>query len=250
MSTPFAVFGPGILIVTRTDTVTPIACNVGYANEFSIDLSGNTKELYGQKQFPIVTARGTIKATGKIKAAVVSGLAWNSLFFGNSFAIGGDTWFVDEPHTPATTSQAVTNVSGGIVDLGVKYASGLPLQRVAPGSEAAGKYSVNQSTGVYTLNTADEVPLLFTYTNAQTATGQKLNVTNNLIGTTPGFQLDYFSSLNQPQARPFGVRVFACVGSKLSMAFKLEDFMMPEIDFGFYGNSADQVITYSLPEVS
>src|SRR6266446_139491 len=110
MSAPFAAFGPGILIVSRTDTAVPLAINVGYAQELTLDATGTTKQLYGQSQFPLLAARGTIKATGKWKAAVISGIAWNAAFYGNT---GGSTaglstgtgfdWNVDSTFTTSTT---------------------------------------------------------------------------------------------------------------------------------------------------
>ena len=248
----FAVFGPGVLIVTRTDTAVPVPANIGYCNELQLDLSGTTKQLYGQNQLPLVAARGTIKLTGKLKAAVVSGIALNAAFFGSTFAAGKNNYYLNEPHTPVSTTQAVTNVTGGITDLGVYYAaSGLPLQRVAPGSEATGKYSVVASTGVYTFAVADEVALLFNYTNFNAAGGgQQLQVTNQIIGSAPTFQMDYYTSLSQPTAKPFSVRLFACVSSKLSMGFKLEDFMMPNLDFDIFANPAGQVMNIDFPEIS
>ena len=133
----FAAFGPGLIIITRTDLTTPVSFNIGYAQEFSLDVARSTKELYGQNQFPLVAAVGTAKLTGKIKAAEISGLAWNAAFFGQSFTAGKDNYYFNEAHTPSGTTQAVTNATGGIVDLGVTYAApGLPLQRVAPVSTA------------------------------------------------------------------------------------------------------------------
>ena len=250
MATPLAAFGPGVVIITRTDTATPLAINIGSAQEFSLSVKGNTKALYGTNQFALAVARGTIKVTGKIKAALLSGLAWNSCFFGNSFTAGFDHYYLNEAHTVASTTQTVTNATGGIIDLGVTYAStGLPLQRVASVS-AAGSYSVVQSTGVYTFNASDEVALNFNYSNFSSASGQQLNVTNQQIGVNPTFQLDYYTNLNQPSSKPFGVRLFSCVASDLSIASKLEDFIMPEIDFEVFANNANQVMNIDFPEIS
>ena len=250
MATPLAAFGPGVLIITRTDTATPLAINVGSAQEFTLDMSGNTKALYGTQQFALAVARGTIKVTGKVKAALLSGLAWNAAFFGDSFTAGYDHYYLNEAHTVASTTQAVTNITGGIVDLGVTYASnGLPLQRVASVS-AAGTYSVVQSTGTYTFNVSDEVALLFNYSNFSSASGQQLNVVQQQIGVNPTFQIDYYTNLNQPSSKPFGARIFSCVANKLSLASKLEDFIMPEIDFEVFANNAGQVINFDFPEVS
>ncbi len=246
-----AAFGPGIIIVTRTDTTTPLAVNLGYAQEFSLDVSASTKQLYGQNQYPLVAARGTAKVTAKIKAAMLSGLAWNQTFFGQSFVAGRDTYYFNEAHTPSGTTQVVTNATGGIVDLGVTYAaSGLPLQRVATVT-AAGQYSVVQSTGTYTINAADEVALLFNYSNFSSgATGQQLQVNNVAIGQNPTFQLDYWTNLNQPASKPFAVRLFSCVAGKLQIASKLEDFIMPEIDLDVFANASGQVMNFDFPEIS
>lgn len=257
MSTPLAAFGPGIAICRRTDIVNGVAVNVGFAQELSLELAGTVKELYGQKQYPIVAARGTIKATGKLKAATLSGLAWNNLFFGQGFTTGGLLWNIDEsgviPTTPFTIT--VTNAATFDADLGVKYATtGLPLQRVTAGSEAVGKYSVTESgasKGKYVFSTSDAaLTVLLTYTST-IAGGQQMIVTNQLIGSTPTFQLDYYTNLNQPTTKPFIVRVYVCVGSKIiPLMGKLEDYTQPEVDFSFYANASDQVMNLVFPEVS
>ena len=245
-----AAFGPGICIVTRTDTATPISVNIGFAQEFSLSFKGSTKKLYGQNQFPLIAARGTVAATGKIKAALLSGIAWNAAFFGNSFTAGKDNYYFNEAHTVSTTTQVVTNATGGIVDLGVSYVStGLPLQRVATAS-LAGTYSVAPSTGTYTFVAADEVALNFNYSNFSSASGQQLNVTNQLLGVNPTFQLDYWTNLNQPASKPFAVRIFAAIASDLSIASKLEDFIMPELNFDCFANASGQIFNIDFPEVS
>ena len=85
-------FGPGIAVVTRTDTTTPLAINIGYVQEFSLSVKGATKSLFGQNQFPLAVERGTVTVTGKLKAALISGIAWNACFFGNTFNTGRDTY--------------------------------------------------------------------------------------------------------------------------------------------------------------
>jgi hypothetical protein len=255
MSAPFAAFGPGIVIVTRTDLPTPVPVNVGYAQELTIDFTGTTKELYGQNQFPLVQARGTIKATGKIKAATISGVAWNNVFFGQTLsAATGFAWNIAESHSIPTTPFTVTATNGATfdADLGVTYnATGLPLQRVAS-APTTGQYTVNTTTGVYTFAAADTgLTVLLTYTNTITmATSQSLTIANKQIGVTPTFQLDFYTSLNQPTALPFAVRLFACVGGKLALATKLEDFLMPEIDFGFFANASGNVFEAVFPQIS
>ncbi len=260
MTTPLAAFGPGILIVTRTDISNTVsgnvvpAVNVGYAQELHLDFAAAQKDLFGQNQFPLLSTRGTIKATGKIKAAVLSGIAWNNTFFGQTFTSGGYSWVINESATPAAGAYTAAHTAG-FVDLGVTYqSSGLPLQRMGTGSTlpAGGGFYTVTNAGVYAVATpTDNVPLFFTYTYTPASpVGQSMIVTNQPLGFTPTFQLDYYTNVNQPAAKPFAVRLFSCIGSKLALATKLEDFVMPEIDFGFFANSAGQVIDFVYPEVS
>jgi len=267
MATPLAVFGPGILILTRTDITPGAPINVGFVQEFSIEAAATTKQLYGQKQFPIAAARGTVKLTGKFKSAVVSGYAMNAAFYGQSaFSSTGSgvAWNIGSTFTTSTTSSSV-QVGSSLTfdaDLGITYAaSGLPLQRVSTGSEAAGKYSVTgggiqgTATGLYNFGGSDGGPggaataLKITYTSL-TAAGQSLIVTNQMIGTTPTFQLDYYTNFNQPTSKPFVVRIFQGVASKHAMMFKLEDYMIPEFDVDMFANASDQVFTAVFPEFS
>ncbi len=253
MSVPAAMFGPGILVATRTDLTPATPINVGYAQELTLEFAGSNKALFGQKQLPLVQARSTIKPTAKFKSAVLSGIALNTLFWGQSFTTGGYAWTIDSTFSVSTTSTTVTLPSSSTFDaiMGVKYAtSGLPFQRVSTGSEAAGKYSQSSGSNVLNFATADSgAALKVTYT-ATTTVGQSQTVTNQLIGTTPTFQLDYYTNLNQPTSSPWVIRIFSCIGSKYTMAFKLEDFMMPEFELDMFANASDQLFTQTFPEVS
>lgn len=246
-----ATFGPGILMVTRIDIANQTPVNIGKAQEFSLELKGTSKELYGQNQLPDLVARSTIKASGKIKAARLSGLACNAAFFGQSFVAGGLQYVFGEANTPVTTTYQVTNHATFDADLGVVYsATGQPLIKVAS-APSVGQYSVNVSTGTYTINATDEsVALLFNYTYTQSVTGQNLVYANQPIGTTPVFQLDYWNNVNQPTASPFAVRVYNCVADSFSMQFKLEDFMMPEFDFSCFCNSGGNLFNAIWPNLA
>ena len=268
MATPLAVFGPGILILTRTDITNGTPINVGFAQEFSIDLAGTSKQLYGQNQFPLVVARSTIKATGKFKSAVMSGIALNNAFIGQSLstASGQIAWSVGSTYSLSTgsgTSTSALQVGSSLTfdaDLGVTYVNtGLPMQRVSTGNEgSSGKYSVGSTApGLYAFGSADTSsltagttqPIKVTYTSTTTV-GQSLLVSNQLIGTSPTFQLDYYTNLNQPTAKPFAIRCYQGIASKAALAFKLEDFMMPEIDFDLFANNSGNIFNFVFPEIS
>ncbi len=262
MSTPLAVFGPGILIASRTDITIPSPVNVGFVQEFSIDATGTIKELFGQNQWPLAVARGTIKGTGKFKTAVISGLAWSALFYGNTESTTNQiAWNIGSTFTLSTASTAAVQVGSSLTfdaDLGITYVNtGLPFQRVSTGNEATGKYSVGStSPGLYNFAAGDTTAgaaggtfVKITYTNT-TSVGGNILVTNQLIGSTPTFQLDYYTNFNQPASKPFVVRIFSCVAAKHMLQFKLEDFMIPEFDFSLFANAAGNVYSMTFPEIS
>jgi hypothetical protein len=250
MTTPFDAFGPGVLVVTRTDVANSTPVNVGYANTFNVQFQGSIKELYGQNQLPLDAARGTIKVTGKITAACLSGIAWNNCFFGDTFTSGGIQWNLNEAHSvPGTTPFTVTATNGATFDqdLGVTYAvTGLPFTKVASVS-AIGQYSVNTSTGVYTFYSGDaSAAILLTYTSTVTG-GQTLAINNQLLGYAPLFQLDYYTMRNNAA---LVARFYQCQLASLNLPAKLEDFMMPEMEVHMFANTAGQLGKLYFPQVS
>ena len=247
---PQGLFGPGILWLTRTDIANGTPYNVGFVNEFSFDFSFETKQLYGQNQFALLAARGTAKTTGKIKAATLSGNALNSLLIGGTWTAGTQYDAASSPSTaipatPFTITPTVPSTGTFYKDLGVVNAATLePFTQVAS-APIAGQYS--HTAGVYTFASADNVSnisviISFAYSYT-TAAGQSQIVQNSLIGTTPTFALDYKSVL---YGATYYMSIFQCIGGKASMGFKLTDFMMPEYDFEFFANAAQQIALISV----
>jgi hypothetical protein len=242
-------FGSGILIGTRTDIpeVTPV--NFGLVQEVTIEESASVKEVYGQYQYPLVSARGTVKTTGKAKVARISGLAFANLFYGVTPAPGQlATSFAEAGSVPASSPYTVTVVNAATAadDDGVVYAAtGLPLTKVAS-SPVSGQYSV--ASGVYTFGSGDAgKAVLISYTYGVTGSGQKLAVTNPLLGTTPTFQALFYTTF---QGQAVSLKLNNCISSKLSFQTKLEDFTMPEFDFSCFADSSGNVMTWSFAEVS
>jgi hypothetical protein len=248
---PQGLFGPGILWVTRTDISGSTPFNIGFINEFSLDISFETKELYGQNQYALLVARGTAKSSGKMKAATVSGQALNTVLLGGSWTAGTmydatSSLSTAIPTTPFHITPTVPNTGTWNSDLGVtNAATGQPFTQVASGP-IAGQYSV--AAGVYTFASADNVSgisviISFSYTWTTAAPGQNQIIQNNLIGNTPTFQLDYKSTL---YGATYYLRLFQAIGSKTGFSHKLTDFMYPEYDFSFFANAAQQVGIMSL----
>lgn len=242
-------FGSGVLIGTRTDIANATPVNFGLVQEVTIDQSASIKEIHGQFQYPLAGARGTIKTTGKAKVARISGLAFANLYYGITPSAGQlATAFAEAGSVPASTPYTVTvaNAASLVDDEGVVYAAtGLPLTKVAS-SPSTGQYSV--LAGVYTYNAADAgKAVLTTYTYTVASSGQKINVTNPLIGTTPSFQALFYTTF---QGQAVTLKLNNCTASKLSFGTKLEDFVMPEFDFSCFADAAGNVMSWSFAEVS
>lgn len=247
---PQGLFGPGILWVTRTDVANSTPFNIGFINEFSIDISFETKQLYGQKQFPLLVARGTAKTSGKMKAATLSGSALNTVLLGGTWTAGTQYDATSSPATaiPTTPFQITPTVpSSGTfdTDLGVVNAATLEPLTLVTGTPSAGQYA--HSAGVYTFSSADNISgisviITFAY-HYSSAAGQSQTILNNDIGTTPTFQLDYKTTL---YGATYYLRLFNAIGSKTALAHKITDFTMPEYDFEFFANASQQIGIISL----
>jgi hypothetical protein len=240
------VYGPGALFLTRLDIAGATPINVGFVNEFSLEEAGETKSLYGQTDYPLAVRRGTVKASGKMKNALMSAQALNAF---NGCVIVAGTQIkasLGEAATiPASTTFTVTaaNAAAFNSDLGPVYASNLlPFSKVGT-LTAAGQYISNN--GTYTFDSADGglgVLLNYSYSDSTHGGFEKTTIART-IGTAPTCQLDYVST--DAVGGTYYVRVFSAVISKLSRQFKLTDFMMPELDFEFGQNQAGQVYTES-----
>jgi hypothetical protein len=242
-------FGSGVLIGTRTDIVGATPVNFGLVQEVTIEEAASVKELYGQFQYPIAVARGTIKTTGKAKVARISGLAFANLFYGVTPAAGQvATAFAEAAVVPTASAYSVTPANGATLgdDAGVVYAAtGLPLIKVGA-SPALGQYTL--AAGLYTFSTADAgKAVLLNYTYAIPTVGQKFSVTNLLTGTTPTFQAQFFTTF---QGQAVSLKLNMCTSSKLSFGTKIEDFVVPEFDFSCFADSTGTVMTWSFAEAS
>jgi hypothetical protein len=186
--------------------------------------------------------------------ARISGLAFANLYFGIAPASGELLTSFGEGPTAIPASPFQITVAQGATfadDYGVvNAATGLPLTRVAPGTINAGQYSVG-SGGVYTFSTADNaagVRVLISYTyNGSAAGTQQIVITNALMGTTPTFQAQFFSTF---QGVPLNFKAYNCVANKLNLNSKLDDFMIPELDFELFANASGTIGNFSFGEVS
>jgi hypothetical protein len=249
------IFGSGVLWGTPIQDASgnaianPSPVNFGTLQEVSVDISFDTKMLYGSQQFAIDVGRGKGKISCKAKLASINGALFNSLFFGQTLVSGlvsdvFDTIGTVVPSTPFTITPTVPNAGAWSVDLGVRSGNGVPLTRVAS-APTTGQYSV--AAGVYTFAAADTGLLMFIsyqYTAASTV-AKKGNISNLLMGAAPTFRADIFVP-RQPKAMVWTFN--QCISSKLSFATKQDDFIIPEMDFDVYADPNGNVASWALSE--
>lgn len=233
-------FGTGQLFATPVGGGAPL--RFGALQDVSVDFNGDLKQLFGQYQFALDTARGKTKIEWKASSGNIDVQAFNTLFFGQTVDIGNELIqvFNEAASVPATTTYTVTVAHGAdfVMDLGVYNATtGLPLKQVA-GSPAAGEYSVN-TAGVYTFNVAQaSAPMLFNYLYESASTGGSMELGNPLMGTTPKFQM----VLSQVyDGKSFTLMLYSNTCEKLSLPLKQDDYLIAEMSGQSMADSANRV---------
>ena len=237
-------FGSGAASGERTDvTGSGIGPRqFGVLQDIQIDFDWSDKELYGQLQFPVAIARGQGKITGKAKFAQILGLLYSDIFFGVTPATGQFAVSqLEAAAVPATTPYTVTpaNAESYNDDLGVSYTvSGKRFNRVTTPS-AAGQYSVNFGTGVYTFSSADaSAAVLVSYTYNIATSGNRLTLTNQPMGITPTFKATFYTAYNGSGT---ALRLNACTANKLSLPTKLDTWTINELDFTAFADASGTI---------
>ena len=248
-------FGAGQMFATPlTDgtgaaIATPTPIIIGTLQNVDLDISGEVKELFGQNQFAAAIGRGKVKITGKAKFASIFALQFNNVFFGQTLASGlnglvNDTVGAAIPGTPYQITPTIPSSGTWAADLGVLDSTGKPMTRVAS-APAAGQYSV--AAGVYTFASADTgktVYISFRYTASVTG-AQKQTIVNQPMGYAPTFECNLQESYN---GKILNIRLRSCVGTKLGLGFKNDDFMIPDFEFSAFADSAGNVLDQSFSE--
>ena len=106
------------------------------------------------------------------------------------------------------------------------------------------------SGGTYTFASADAgAAVLISYTYTVAASGESIAVNSQLIGPSVTFSANLFAS-DPGTGKQFSVLLYNCVAEKLSFGTKLEDFVMPELDFQCFANAAGQVCQFNFGDAA
>lgn len=86
-----AQFGSGVsylVPVAGNMAANPTPFKLGVQQDAQVDFKAETKELLGQKQFPVAIGRASMKVTVKSKFAVLDPNMFNQIYFGQASAAG------------------------------------------------------------------------------------------------------------------------------------------------------------------
>lgn len=234
------VFGTGQVFATPVGGGAPL--RLGALQDVSVDFNGDIKQLFGQYQFALDTARGKTKIEWKAASGNIDVSAFNTMFFNETVDSGNELVqiFNEAGAVPAMTTYTVTVAHGAdfVMDLGVYNAStGQPLKQVAA-SPADGEYTVSVA-GVYTFNSAQaSTGMLFNYLYESASTGGSVDLSNQLMGAAPSFQL-VLSQLYK--GKSFTLILYSATAEKLSLPLKQDDYLIAELSGQANADSANRV---------
>lgn len=241
-------FGTGKLwtVPSNSGSVTPR--NFGAIQDVSLDISFVNKKLYGQNQFPLDVARGQGSISGKAAFGQIYADVVNQLFFGQTVAAGMTDVIQGEAGTiPGSTTYTVqcTNHTTFLYDLGVTITTaGVTIQATRVLSlTAVGQYTVDATTGTYTFYSGDaSKTVAMSYVYAKAASGNKIAMTNQPLGTTPKFALMLYHVKDGNELTAY---LPMCASTKLSLPMKVDDYVIQSLDFEAFDDGSGNVMTWS-----
>lgn len=241
-------FGTGRVFVVPTN-LPGQGIQIGTLQDIEVDVDQTIVSLYGQSKFPDAIAQGEAKITGKAKSGKFSLNLANQMLFGQTIATGYNNLIVDETSAiPGTPFQiTVVNSATWVADLAVRFTlTGAPLTHIATGTPTTGQYTV--TAGVYTFATADTgKSVAISYTYNVTSTGQNLAINQSLMGTQQAFAM-YLKESDPTNGNTDTMILYQCVGSKLSIPYKNNNFMIQDIEWQCFANAGGQVMSWGTQE--
>jgi hypothetical protein len=243
------VFGTGQLFAMPVGGGAPL--RFGALQDVNVDFSGDIKQLFGQYQFALDVARGKTKIEWKASTGNIDVAAFNQIFFGETVDTGNQLVQVfNETGTIPSTPFQLTATHGAdfIMDLGVYFAAtGLPLVQVASGTPTTGQYKVS-AAGVYTFALADVgLGVLLNYLWEDSANGGSLDLSNQLMGNTPKFQL-VLSQLYE--GKTFTLLLYSNVADKLTLPLKQDDYLVADLSGQAFADAANRVARITTTSIS
>lgn len=226
------IFGSGRIYLTDSSSVMQ---EVATVTDVSLDRSGSVKALYGNQRIAIDMAETEVKYSGKIKSAKVNGQLLNSILMG-SLATGMTQRASETNKTPDVSAHTVqaAKTTTFLKDLGASiYATGLPMVVVGSNPVKDVSYEAGAvGVGLYTFAaTQAEVNIAYEWTDT---TGQTITIANLSMGAVTSYVLELFNTYNGASA---GFKLLKVAIPKLSLGFKVTDYVATDLDFECFCDS-------------
>jgi hypothetical protein len=224
------VFGSGKVFMK--DPTSSQVYQVGILSDVSLNFEGSSKNLYGNKQFPVATVMTSKKVTGKASFAQIDGRLISALMAGT---VTAGRNIINENVSTGSTLTVSPSGTGFVADLGAIDAAGNAMSLTAS-APSVGTYS--QSGGTYTFNNSEPVGVTVAYTYS-TGSGNTFTVTNADMGTQTNFSM--YLQEKGTDNELFGVELLSVVIPNLNFAFKNEDFSTQDLSFEAQATAAGSV---------
>ncbi len=239
-------FGSGVLTGIRTDLAGTTPMRFGALQDVTVEFTGDIKDLFATQQYPIDSARGKTKITGKAKVAEIKAQMYNDLFFGQTLATGSLKFAWNESTTLGTGAASYTVTNSGstpLVDQGVFYVTnGNQLLAQTSTPSTAGAYRFTASTGVYDFSTFDASTGVYVNYTYHSSSGFNIGGQNPLMGNTPQFQATLMQQFENNQ---IVLVLYKCISTRLTFPTRIDDYMISDLDFSAFANAAGNVFSWN-----
>jgi len=241
-------FGAGVLVGSVVDSAgVRQSYRFGTLQGIDLTIEATQKELFGELQSAVDTARGTAKYTATAKVGKIQGDMLAMLYFNETAVTGHDRLIPAETGTPSTNTYTALNAGTPWKDLGVRSAvNGQRYKRVAS-APTAGQYSVVEATAVYTFAAGDAnaVTVIVTYVYRASG-GQRFVINNQQMGLAPVFE----AYLSQARfTKSMLLHMNAGISTKLGMPTKLDDYQIFDFGVSFFGDATDKIGDFNFSDI-
>lgn len=254
-------FGPGAMTVRANNIANATPFRM-VSQKIMVTEKANIIELHGPNQYALAVAGGKKSIDINVETATFSMKALGASFYGQTPAAGGTFPVQDESHPiPVTPFQVTIAPPGGgtfVGDMGVIYANGATAGNVftrVASAPAVGQYSLNDTTGVYTFASADNVAgaialISYKYSTVTAASGQSILRANQLLGTSAYSTVDILGS--NPVTNGVGLLTLYNVtyASFDMINSDTEKFWIPKLTGKVFTNNAGNPYLWSMPDVN
>lgn len=244
-------FGSGLATLTPTAgnlPTNPTPTQLKVMQEGSLEFKGELKKLFGQNQFAVVTARGKIDATAKLKMGAMDVNDINQIYFAQTVTPGGSVPSAPETHTTAASITPTAGSGLGItLDRGVLNGdTGVSMVRVAS-APTVGQYTFTPATtggsptaASYTFNASETASKVILSFNVTVTSGSTLTINSQAMGYAPVCRLELENAFRG--SVEYWILNSVTLGT-FSRPTKQDDFWVSDVDISINADAAGTVGT-------